>query len=59
MQNISNGDYLSGGEHAVDTGGQVLGEELLQALAQVGQVAAKYSAVKIRQYFADARIVKN
>ena len=50
---------MSSGEHAVDTGGKVLGEELLQALAQVCQVAAKYNAVKIWQYFGDIRMVKN
>ena len=33
-------NYLSSCQHAVDAGGEVLGEELLQALAQGGQVAA-------------------
>ena len=33
-------NYLSSCQHAVDAGGEVLGEELLQTLAQGGQVAA-------------------
>ena len=33
--------HLSSGEHAVDAGGEVLGEELLQTLAKVFQVAEK------------------